>query len=135
MMRTSLREGGSSVISTSADVPSPVANWQTNVIQTSSSDSREIRFGNPLSSRCASPNMKAVRGNRGRERIVPSRESSTPLPRTKRKSAYSVPVPFENLLSDRTRLELAERPFIDDVGIAGFFKKTGGDPGLYNRFR
>ena len=52
------------MVFTSADVPGPISNRQPNMIQTGSSDGREIRFSDPLPSR----NTKtAARKNRGRE--------------------------------------------------------------------
>jgi hypothetical protein len=44
-------------------------------------------------------------------------------------------VQLQPALGDGTRLELAERPFVDDVNVVGVVEKTGSDPGLRKKCR
>jgi len=103
---------------TIADVPSPVSNRDTDVVQTGGSDIREIRFSDELLPR--------------HKRTIRKIWSDAPSPREGRERAYAVPVIFEHALGDGTDLVFAESPFVDDVGVTGVVEKTGSDPWLRN---
>ena len=51
------------------------------------------------------------------------------------KGAYGVPVVLQCGLSNRTRLELTEGPFIDDGVVVGVVEQAWSDPGLRNECR
>lgn len=74
------------------DIPSPVSNRQPNMVQTRSSDIREIRLSDP-----------------------------------------GVPMVLQCGLSNRTRLELTEGPFVDDGVVVGVVEQAWGDPGLQDK--
>jgi hypothetical protein len=76
---------------TSTDIPSPVSDRQTNVVQASSSDGREIRFSDPLPSINAQI-KRPTRKNHGGERGKPiqSRASNCVITKLKQEEGLTV---------------------------------------------
>jgi hypothetical protein len=117
---------------TSTDIPSPISDRQTNVVQARSGDGREIRFSDPLPSINAQIEEAHTEKSRRREgktdtiTCVKLRHYKVEA----RGRAYSVPVLFKLALCDGTRLGLTESPFVDDSRVAGVVEKAGSYPRL-----
>jgi len=87
-----------------ADIPSPVSNRQTNVVQARGSDVREVLFSDPLpfinaQVREANTERSGKRGEGGRYNYVSSRVI---VMLKQAGGAYSVPVMLKRSLGDRT---------------------------------
>ena len=131
VVRARSRGKGVKTAFTLTDIPSPVSDRQANVVQASSSDSREIRFSDPLPSINAQKHGTHTE-NPGEEKEKRRNYVSNHIVAKlgQRRRAYSVPVRLKNVLGDRARLELTESPFVDDVIVAGVVEKTGSYPRL-----
>jgi len=98
------------------------------MVQTRSGDIREIRLSDPLASQ-----KKRVTERSGETAGNPRNAYQTHL-REKRGSegAYGVPMVLQFGLSNQTRLQLTEGPFVDDGVVVGVVEQAWGDPGLRN---